>query len=169
MKKIVLLAIVSMIGFAQSTQPISGKMVKKPNVEKSTSPVRVNQKSEVLEIDSQERMAPPAPKSPAPSVAWNETTYDFGDIDQGIPVTHDFVFTNTTNEIVLITSVRPGCGCTATNYTKTPIKPGEKGSITAKFNAAAVGPFNKNIRVELGDDKLPITLFIKGKVNAKAK
>ena len=168
MKKIIIIALISMVGFSQTTTAPRGKMVKKPTVEK-TSPVMAKQKTEVIEPIQESKVAPTPPKSPAPKVTWQETTFDFGNIEQGVPVTHDFVFTNTTAEVIIITSVKPGCGCTATNYTKTPIKPGEQGSITAKFNAAAPGPFNKNIRVELGADSLPVTLFIKGNVQAKTK
>lgn len=170
MKKILFIALVSMIGFAQNAPSApKGKMVKKPMIEKKSTPVQVSEKTELVEERVQPKVAPTPAKKPAPSVAWNETTFNFGDIDQGVPVTHDFEFTNTTNEVIIITDVKPGCGCTATNYTKTPIKPGEKGFVTAKFNAAAAGPFNKNIRVELGSDTLPVTLFIKGKVIAKVK
>ena len=38
----------------------------------------------------------------------------------------NFLLQTILKETVLITNVRPACGCTAANYTKTPIKPGEK-------------------------------------------
>jgi hypothetical protein len=112
--------------------------------------------------------APTAPsvdaKKPAPAVKWEETTFNFGDIKKGVPVTHDFTFTNTTKETILITNVKPSCGCTATNYTKTPIKPGEKGSISAKYDARSGGPFSKSITVNLNENTNPIIISIKGKV-----
>ena len=55
---------------------------------------------------------------------WESETHDFGDIEKGKPVTYEFSFVNTTKETVLLTNVKPSCGCTAANYTKTPIKPG---------------------------------------------
>src|SRR5574343_634406 len=60
---------------------------------------------------------------------------------------HEFTFTNNTKETILITNVKPACGCTAANYTKTPIKPGEKGMVAATFNAASVAPFQKSVTV----------------------
>lgn len=97
---------------------------------------------------------------------WDNETFDFGNLTQGKPVTHEFTFTNTTKETVLITNVRPSCGCTAANYTKTPIKPGEKGMIAATYNAASPGPFSKSITVTTSDSQVPKSLMIKGKVDA---
>ena len=65
------------------------------------------------------------------SMKWVSETHDFGDIEKGKPVTYEFTFTNTSKETVLLTNVKPSCGCTAANYTKTPIKPGEKGTVEA--------------------------------------
>lgn len=92
--------------------------------------------------------APVATVTPAPTpkqsvIKWDKEIHDFGDIEKGKPVTYEFSFTNTTNETVLITNVKPACGCTAANYTKTPIKPGEKGMVAATFNAASPGGFQK--------------------------
>jgi hypothetical protein len=101
---------------------------------------------------------------PATEVKWQETNYNFGDIKKGVPVTHDFTFVNTTSETIVISNVKASCGCTATNYTKTPIKPGETGFVSAKFNAAATGPFSKTVRVNFNEGEKPVTLVIKGKV-----
>lgn len=101
---------------------------------------------------------------PATEVKWQETNHNFGDIKKGVPVTHDFTFVNTTSETIVISNVKASCGCTATNYTKTPIKAGESGFISAKFNAAATGPFSKTIRVNFNEGEKPVTLVIKGKV-----
>jgi hypothetical protein len=107
---------------------------------------------------------PPTPKKPASAVAWKETTHDFGEIKKGVPVTHDFTFVNTTNETILITNVKASCGCTATNYTKTPIKPGETGFVSAKYNAASTGNFSKTVTVTFNENEAPRVLTVKGKV-----
>jgi hypothetical protein len=95
---------------------------------------------------------------------WNETTHDFGKIDHGKPVTTDFVFTNTGKTPLAISQVRGSCGCTVTNYTKEPVLPGKTGKVTAIFNAASVGPFNKSISVTANVEGGAETLFIKGEV-----
>ncbi len=99
---------------------------------------------------------------------WGETTHDFGKIDQGKPVVYEFVFTNSSTNPLLISSVKGSCGCTVTDYTKEAIAPGKKGTVKATFNAAAAGPFNKSIRVTSNVEGGAETLFIKGEVVAAA-
>ena len=70
---------------------------------------------------------------------WDTEAHDFGTIEKGKPVTYEFTFTNTTKKDVLLTSVRASCGCTATNYTKTAIKPGEKGIVSSNSFQALKG------------------------------
>ena len=61
-----------------------------------------------------------------PEIKFESTTYDFGKIkEEGGKVTGKFIFTNVGNEPLELTNVRPGCGCTAANYTKGAIAPGE--------------------------------------------
>ena len=78
---------------------------------------------------------------------FNEEKHDFGKIPQGTPVTTVFEFTNTGKEPLILTEVRPTCGCTIADYTKTPVKSGEKGVIKITYNAAVASPFNKTIVV----------------------
>jgi hypothetical protein len=76
-----------------------------------------------------------------------EEKHDFGKVPQGKPVTTDFVYTNIGVEPLILTEVKPTCGCTIADYTKTPVKKGEKGSIKITYNAAVEAPFNKTIVV----------------------
>lgn len=126
---------------------------------------------------AQKAAAKPAPakaattevKNTAPSaITWKEDVHNFGDIEKGKPVSHDFTFKNTTKQTILITNVKASCGCTATNYTKTPIKPGETGSVTATYNAASPGAFTKTVTVTTNDSEVNKILTIKGKVDAPA-
>jgi len=108
-----------------------------------------------------------------PEIKFENTTYDFGKIkEEGGKVTGKFVFTNVGNEPLELTNVRPGCGCTAANYTKGAIAPGEQGYIEATYNPYnRPGAFNKNIRVTTNEPKFlendkatPHMIFIKGEV-----
>jgi hypothetical protein len=78
---------------------------------------------------------------------FNEEKHDYGKIPQGTPVTTVFEFTNIGKEPLILTNVQPTCGCTIADYTKTPVKAGEKGLIKITYNAIAGGPFNKTIVV----------------------
>ena len=106
----------------------------------------------------------PVQKKAEDAIKFKELSYDFGKIKQGSPVSHDFVFTNVSNSPVIIESAMPSCGCT------TPIKPegavrsGKDDKITAGFNAASAGPFNKTITIKVAGIDLPLTLKITGEV-----
>jgi hypothetical protein len=108
-----------------------------------------------------------------PQIQFQETTHDFGKIkEEGGKVTGRFVFTNVGTEDLILTNVRPGCGCTAANYTKDPVAPGQQGFIDATYNPYnRPGGFNKNIRVTTneprftdGSNSAPHMIFIKGEV-----
>lgn len=97
-------------------------------------------------------------------VKFKELSYDFGKIKQGTPVSHEFEFTNISTSPVIIESAVPSCGCT------TPVKPegaiakGKDDKITAGFNAANAGPFNKTITIKVAGVDLPVQLKITGEV-----
>lgn len=118
--------------------------------------------------DAKTAVAAPAAKAlKASAITWKTDTHDFGEIEKGKPTTHSFTFTNTTKETILLKAVKPSCGCTAANYTKTPIKPGETGFVDATYNAASPGNFQKTITVTTNEEGAsPKVLIIKGKVNA---
>lgn len=99
-------------------------------------------------------------------LTFKEESYNFGDIEKGKPVTHEFSFKNTSKQTILITGVKASCGCTTPTWTKTPIKPGESGNVTATYNAANPGAFTKTITVTANDTDQNKVLSIKGKVIA---
>jgi len=65
---------------------------------------------------------------------------------------------------VIITDVKAACGCTATEYTKTPVKPGETAKVVATYNAAAKGAFTKTVTVTTNAETTPKVLSFKGTV-----
>jgi len=105
-------------------------------------------------------------------IKFEKSTHDFGTIkeEQGKAVAK-FVFTNTGKSDLKIVNVKTSCGCTASDYSKNVIKPGEKGFVSAIYHTAhRPGPFRKSITVTVNDPDHPNTvLFIKGTVTPKAK
>lgn len=97
-------------------------------------------------------------------VKFKELTYNFGKIKQNVAVTHDFAFSNAGDKPVVIESAQPSCGCTTPVYPQAPIAAGKADKITAGFNAAALGPFNKNIMVKIAGYDAPIEIRITGEV-----
>ena len=89
---------------------------------------------------------------------------DFGKIQQSNPATATFTVMNTGSKDLLIDQANPTCGCTISDFTKTPIKPGQSGEIKATYNAAGLGSFEKHLTVKFAgaDDMKSIT--IKGEV-----
>jgi len=69
------------------------------------------------------------------SMDFDEVLYDFESISQGEKVEHTFVFENTGENPLLITSAHGSCGCTIPEWPKDPIAPGEKGNIDVVFNS----------------------------------
>ncbi|MFY8037443.1 MAG: DUF1573 domain-containing protein [Cyclobacteriaceae bacterium] len=95
---------------------------------------------------------------------WDASSFDFGKIKQGVPVTHEFKFTNSGKAPLIIVNAQPSCGCTTPDWTKTPVPPGGSGFIKATFNAATAGPFNKTITVTANTLEGATYLTIKGEV-----
>ena len=73
---------------------------------------------------------------------------DQGKLKVNEPKEVKFIVTNISKEPLIIETATPGCGCTMGDYTKSPIAPGATGFISAKFNAASVGHFNKSLTVK---------------------
>lgn len=100
---------------------------------------------------------------------FEKETHDFGKIEQGKPVSVDFVFTNIGEEPLIIANVESTCGCTVPKYTTSPVVKGAKGTITVTFNAASVQPgFTKAVTIK-SNARTPIkVLYIKGEVVASS-
>ncbi len=99
-------------------------------------------------------------------MTFDKMVYDFGHIAQGIPQTTIFTLTNESDQPLLLTKVKGSCGCTATNYSKTAIAPGESTEIEATYNAKSLGQFQKTITVSTNLSESPTILRIKGTVDA---
>jgi|WetSurSiteA1Bulk_404760.scaffolds.fasta_scaffold00458_6 hypothetical protein len=104
---------------------------------------------------------------PVSAMTWKTTTVDLGKIEQGKPVTVEFEFTNPSMVPLIITAVRPNCGCTVADYPKEPIAPGASGKIAVTYNAAASGAFTKSTTVSSNSAEGNTALIIKGEVITK--
>lgn len=93
-----------------------------------------------------------------------EETINLGKIPQGIPAVSTFIVTNVGKTDLIIESANPTCGCTVGDYTKSPIKPGKTGTITATFNAAGVGPIDKHMNVKFAGAEDTKSIGFKGEV-----
>lgn len=69
------------------------------------------------------------------TIEFETTDHDFGNLQQGEKVSFTYRFKNTGNKNVILTSVKPSCGCTVPKWPKTPIIPGESGEIEVIFDS----------------------------------
>lgn len=83
------------------------------------------------------------------AIAWDNPSYDFGDITQGERVETTFKFVNSGNAPLVITNVEVTCGCTTPKgWPRDPILPGSKGEITVAFNSTGkYGRQNKVVKI----------------------
>ncbi len=99
-----------------------------------------------------------------PQFNWEKTSYSFGKIPQGKPVTLKYEFVNSGNAALIISEVKPGCGCTVANYTKEAVAPGSKGFVEITYNAAAMGNFSKSVSVTANTNPNLVVLSFNGEV-----
>ena len=97
-------------------------------------------------------------------IKFKETVYDFGKIKQGVPVTHNFAFTNISDKPVIIETATASCGCTTPSWPQAPVAKGKDDVVTAGFNAAAAGTFSKQITIKVAGVDIPAQITIKGEV-----
>lgn len=101
-----------------------------------------------------------------PAISWAKTIHDFGTFneDDGIQ-TAVFEFTNTGDEPLFLSNVKASCGCTATDYTKAPVQPGEKGFVKASYNPKnRPGKFTKQITITTNEFQPTSVVRITGEV-----
>ncbi len=81
-----------------------------------------------------------------PSIMWEKSTHDFGEIIQGDKVHHIYRFTNVGSDPLIITNVEVTCGCTIPRgWPRDPIMPGDKGVLEVLFNST--GKFGRQNKV----------------------
>ena len=79
--------------------------------------------------------ATPASTLAMTEIEFFEDSYNFGEIKQGEKVMHTFRFKNNGSNPLKVENVKPACGCTATDYSKDMIAPGEEGFVEIEFNS----------------------------------
>ena len=94
-----------------------------------------------------------------PNIEILETSYDFGEIEQGESVTHDFILKNTGDADLIITAAKGSCGCTVPQWPKNPISKGGEATIKVTFNSAGKSG-KQNKTVTLVNNAIPNTKVI---------
>ncbi|MEC5157430.1 DUF1573 domain-containing protein [Chryseobacterium sp. MP_3.2] len=106
-----------------------------------------------------EEMMAEAQSKPLTTVALSEAAFAFGKMKKGEQKEHVYEVTNTGKNPLIISQVKPGCGCTVPDFTKDPILPGQKGKITLKFDSSSFdGMVSKSAEVYANVEKAPMVL-----------
>jgi Protein of unknown function (DUF1573) len=105
----------------------------------------------------------------AQTITFDKTTFDYGTIKPSSDGTRFFTVKNTGDKPLVISNVKPSCGCTTPEFSTDPIMPGKSAKIKVGYNTALNGAFNKMIEVFSND---PVNsrsvIYIKGNVDAAA-
>lgn len=97
-------------------------------------------------------------KAPEEALGLKQTSFDFGKIPQGRPVTHNFEVVNKGSRPLMIENVEASCGCTTPEWTQEAIAPGASSLIKVGFNASSEGKFQKTITIHYGDKVKGLTI-----------
>ena len=81
--------------------------------------------------------------------SWNEMVHDYGTAHENDGEQRcTFIVTNTGDQPLVITQVKPTCGCTVAQYTTSAIEPGKSGTVDVTYSPTGrPGPFEKTIWV----------------------
>jgi hypothetical protein len=111
-------------------------------------------------------LCPVALFAASPRIACETATFDFGTRDSSEIVEHIFELKNTGDSDLVITAIRPACGCTAAELTNSTIPPGESAKLATKLTLAGrSGDVHKTILIESNDPANPaFQLGMQGKI-----
>lgn len=103
-------------------------------------------------------------------IKWLETSHNFGTFDEDMgKVSCEIRFVNVGDTDVVIETVRPTCGCTATDYPRRPIAPGDTARIHLTYNPIGrPGKFDKDVIVMTNTQPKRVKLVISGNVIGSA-
>ncbi|WP_409414964.1 DUF1573 domain-containing protein [Epilithonimonas sp.] len=101
----------------------------------------------------------------AQTISFDKTTFDYGNVKAGSDGHRFFTVKNTGDKPLIISEVKPSCGCTTPEWSKDPILPGKSAQIKVGYNTGIKGAFNKLIEVYSNDPaNNRSVLYIKGNV-----
>ena len=98
------------------------------------------------------------------SIVFEKIVHDYGTIVRGANGDTEFVFVNKGAKPLILNGVSASCGCTSPEWTKSPVLPGEKGSIKVKYDTETLGSFIKSVTVSSNAVNSVVTLIIRGNV-----
>jgi hypothetical protein len=109
------------------------------------------------------------PEGPLPKFEFATVDHDFGTINEGQVVEYTYSFKNTGEAPLIIQNAQGSCGCTASDWTKTPVPVGGTGYVKAKFDSNGKPNIqNKTVTVTANTWPKQTVLRFKAMVTPKA-
>jgi hypothetical protein len=103
-------------------------------------------------------------------VLLDSASYDFGTVNEGAVVEHDFRFKNSGAYPLILNNITSSCGCTTPEWPKEPIGPNESSSIKVRFDTKnKSGPQVKTITVYANTEPAYSELRLRGIINTVPK
>jgi hypothetical protein len=103
------------------------------------------------------------------TIGFDQSEINMGKLDYKMPETVEISFLNRGEHALVIYKVEASCGCTVPEWSKKPVKPGEKGQISVTYDSEYPGKFQKTIDVHYNGDGSPEKIIIKGEVSYDAE
>ena len=98
------------------------------------------------------------------TVSINSTVIDFGSFPKEEKQERSFILTNTGKGLLVIQDIVTSCGCTKVEYSKEPVRPGERLEVKVIYEAEQAEHFNKTVTVYCNAKNSPLRLMVKGDV-----
>ncbi|MCH8902721.1 MAG: DUF1573 domain-containing protein [Bacteroidetes bacterium] len=118
-----------------------------------------------LTVSAQSADGVELPDPGGPEFDFEEEIFDFGNIQAGSKVTHEFKFTNTGGAPLIIIECTAPCGCTIPTFPKEPIIQGNGGVIKVVFDSKGrSSTFHKTITITSNASTPTKMLHIKGTI-----
>ena len=126
--------------------------------------------TELIQNPQTAKVEPDAPADPLPVIEFVDTDIEYGTIIEGDTMRYGFDFENTGDANLIITKVKPACGCTEGSWPKEPIPPGGTGTVVVEFKTAGwSGRQEKSAAVFTNANPSKIRLYFRGSVIPKDK
>ena len=111
---------------------------------------------------------------PLTKIEFAETSFDFGNLDEGKKVEHVFVFKNVGENPLVLQDARASCGCTIPEYTKDTIAPGQEGKLNVIYDSNnKEGKIDKSVTITANTEPkttdLKISAFVIKKIDGPFK
>jgi hypothetical protein len=105
------------------------------------------------------------PTGPTTTMEFEETTFDFGTVQDGEKVSHTYKFKNTGSEPLVFADAKGSCGCTVPKWPREPIAPGASSQVTVEFDSKGKGgKRNQKVTITANTNPPQTFLYLTGEV-----